>query len=203
MLIFLIASGLSKVSKVSANGDFSGTPGYMAPFSLNETQGSTSPCRPFFVGASPNPLPSCCEGARNVAELTSTKRDEQELCSCLKLTLPHEGVYDPARLASLGKKCNIDVYFPPITRDTDCSKWPSLALSNLNTNNDHNLEFHTQGQKASPPSSEKFGSASPNPCQPSGSFDSKKTYERLNCKYKTRQQTPKGPPTIAADSAKD
>ncbi|KAK9016620.1 hypothetical protein V6N11_079115 [Hibiscus sabdariffa] len=124
MLIFLIASGLSKVSIVSANGDFSGTPGYMAPFSLQEIQGSMSPCRPFFVGASPNPLPSCCEGARNIAELTSTKRDEQELCSCLKLTLPQEGVYDPARLASLGKKCNIDVYFPPITRDTDCSKWP-------------------------------------------------------------------------------
>ncbi|KAK8492195.1 hypothetical protein V6N11_031185 [Hibiscus sabdariffa] len=174
MLIFLIASGLSKVSKVSANGDFSGTPGYMAPFSLNETQGSMSPCRPFFVGASPNPLPSCCEGARNVAELTSTKRDEQELCSCLKLRLP-QGVYDPARLASLGKKCNIDVYFPPITRDTDCSKWPfSCFIKPAPT-----LASH---QAVSIP---------------------KKTYERLNCKYKTRQQTPKGPPTIATDSAKD
>ncbi|KAK8633328.1 hypothetical protein V6N13_014174 [Hibiscus sabdariffa] len=118
MLIFLIASGLTQVSIVSANGDFSGSRGYMPPFSESEVEWSLAPCRPFLGGTRPDPTPACCEGIGDVVGLTKTKRDEQELCVCLKKVIP---LGDPKRLPLLGDKCSTKI--APIDGGTDCSKW--------------------------------------------------------------------------------
>ncbi|KAK8633329.1 hypothetical protein V6N13_014175 [Hibiscus sabdariffa] len=125
MLIFLIASGLTQVSIVSANGDFSRSRGYIPPFTESEVQWSMAPCHPFFVGMGSDPSPGCCDGAKDISGLTKTKRDEQELCVHLKLVIP---LGDTKRLPLLGDKCYVK--FAPITRDTDCSKW-QREMSNI------------------------------------------------------------------------
>ncbi|KAK8633333.1 hypothetical protein V6N13_014179 [Hibiscus sabdariffa] len=130
MLIFLIASGITEVSIVSANRDSIGTllghkispSSYITPFPWFDVRESVSPCKPFFIGMDPDPSPSCCAGAKSLAEQAKTKRDEQELCLCLKVVLPLHGDYDPLRLPLLGEKCHINFYFPPVTSDINCSK---------------------------------------------------------------------------------
>ncbi|GMI79510.1 hypothetical protein HRI_001620300 [Hibiscus trionum] len=131
MLIFLIAFGITRVSIVFANRDSietllgkkaSPSPSYVALFSWSDVRAYIAPCKGFFIGMAPDPSPSCCAGAKTLAELTKTKRDEQELCTWLKVILPLHGDYDPLRLPLLGEKCHINFYFPPVTSDINCSK---------------------------------------------------------------------------------
>ncbi|KAK8633363.1 hypothetical protein V6N13_014209 [Hibiscus sabdariffa] len=126
MLVFLIASGITQVSVVTANRNLPGLRGpdpndsYIAPFLWTDVRGAISECRPFFISMDPDPEPSCCAGAKSIAQLIKTKRDEQELCLCLQLILPLHGEYDPKRLPLLSQKCHINFSFPPVTSDTKC-----------------------------------------------------------------------------------
>ncbi|KAL4377431.1 hypothetical protein GQ457_02G038180 [Hibiscus cannabinus] len=125
MLIFLTAC-VTQVSVVSANRNLLGLRGpdpddsYIAPFLVTDVRGAISVCRPFFMNMDPDPLPKCCAGAKSIAELTKTKRDEKELCLSLRYIGQLHGPFDPKRLALLGEKCHINFSFPPVTPDTKC-----------------------------------------------------------------------------------
>ncbi|KAK8504757.1 hypothetical protein V6N13_009910 [Hibiscus sabdariffa] len=125
MLIFLTAC-VTQVSVVFANRNFIGLRGpdpndsYIAPFLWTDVRGAISECRPFFIRMDPDPVPSCCAGAKSIAELTKTKRDEKELCLSLRYIGQLHGPFDPKRVALLGEKCDIKFSFPPVTSDTKC-----------------------------------------------------------------------------------
>ncbi|KAK8478407.1 hypothetical protein V6N13_009838 [Hibiscus sabdariffa] len=113
VLIFLIASGLTQVSIVSANRESIGTllgnkpspsERYVSPFGWADVLLHLSgPCEPFITGKAPDPEPKCCEGAKYVVGRTKTKRDEQQLCWLMRATLMQflPGAYDPKRLPLL------------------------------------------------------------------------------------------------------
>ncbi|KAK8633334.1 hypothetical protein V6N13_014180 [Hibiscus sabdariffa] len=134
MLIFLIASGLTQVSIVSAKresietllGNKPSPPEpYVSPFGWSDVlEYLSGPCEPFITRKDPDPSPTCCEGAKHLVRKTKIKRDGQELCWLMRATLMKflPGAYDPKRLPLLGKKCHIKFYFPPVTDDIDCYK---------------------------------------------------------------------------------
>ncbi|KAK8492181.1 hypothetical protein V6N11_031180 [Hibiscus sabdariffa] len=103
-----------QVSVVSANRNLIGLRGpdpddsYIAPFLVRDVRGAISECRPFFIRMDPDPMPSCCAGAKSIAELTKTKRDEKELCMCLRYIVQLHGPYDPKRLALLGGNATLN-----------------------------------------------------------------------------------------------
>ncbi|KAL4348493.1 hypothetical protein GQ457_17G001470 [Hibiscus cannabinus] len=81
-----------------------------------------SPCRGFLGHGYSDPSAECCGGVKKIAQLTKTKRDEQELFEGIKYVMRNYGAYDTKRLSVVGQKCDADISFPPITANTDCFK---------------------------------------------------------------------------------
>lgn len=87
------------------------------------------PCLGFVKGNSPkeDPSPACCSGAKDLESKAPTKPDQLAVCECFILVLPKIGPYDPNRLPQIGEKCGVKVTIPPITGDTDCSKYQLIS----------------------------------------------------------------------------
>ncbi|KNA22729.1 hypothetical protein SOVF_031920 [Spinacia oleracea] len=81
----------------------------------------TAPCLPYISHTSPSPSDICCTGVQNVANMAMTHDNQVSICSCLKTEMA-AFTYDPALVASLPSKCAVNLNFPPISSDTDCSK---------------------------------------------------------------------------------
>ncbi|XWS35893.1 hypothetical protein CRYUN_Cryun20dG0035900 [Craigia yunnanensis] len=112
MLVFLITVSAFAVAEIPA-----------APSCPDVTK-AVAPCLDFVKGknAGDNPPPACCAGSKQLENQAKTKSDQQKVCECLKGVLPNIGPYDPSRLTQIGKKCGVNIYIPPITGNTDCSK---------------------------------------------------------------------------------
>ncbi|GMJ01515.1 hypothetical protein HRI_003820700 [Hibiscus trionum] len=136
LLVFLIGSGIMQTLIASANRDVIGSaapnptllndkasplPPYHAPYSYFDVHGLISPCWPFITGRDSDPSPKCCASTKKLAELTHTRRDEQELCKCIKIIIGDHEPHEIKQLPVLGEQCNINFYIPPINGNTDCS----------------------------------------------------------------------------------
>ncbi|KAK8971608.1 hypothetical protein V6N11_073240 [Hibiscus sabdariffa] len=107
MLILLVI--ISDISETAA-----------AP-SCNEVIASLTPCLGFIKGAVV-PAAECCSGAKNLAGQVSSNGDRESVCGCLKGVLTRIGAYDPNKMPLIGQKCGINISFPPISAQTDCSR---------------------------------------------------------------------------------
>ncbi|XP_059654204.1 non-specific lipid-transfer protein-like [Cornus florida] len=79
-----------------------------------------TPCLTYIKGGT-NPSKNCCKGAKDLNDLAKAKPDRVAICNCIKQILPAIGSYDPSRIASLPKKCNLSINLPPIDKNYDCS----------------------------------------------------------------------------------
>ncbi|XP_022735467.1 non-specific lipid-transfer protein 3-like [Durio zibethinus] len=118
MLVLLITESAMAVAEIPA-----------AP-SCNDAGKAAVPCVDFVKGKNTGDSPSaaCCAGVKDVASQAKSKSDQQAVCECLKGLLTTIGPYDPSRVALIPQKCGVDFYLPPITSNTDCSKYQSLPL---------------------------------------------------------------------------
>ncbi|KAK9001597.1 hypothetical protein V6N11_083377 [Hibiscus sabdariffa] len=97
-------------------------PPYFASYSCFDVLAFMSPCRGFLGLGDSDPSAECCGGVKKLAQLTKTKRDEQEICEDIKFVVRNYGVYDTKKLSVVGQKCDADISIPPISANTDCFK---------------------------------------------------------------------------------
>lgn len=79
-------------------------------------------CLSYIEGATDHPTDVCCNGVKDISALAKSKADVVGVCNCIKADLAVIKNYIPARIAGLPKSCGVNLIFPPIDSNYNCSK---------------------------------------------------------------------------------
>ncbi|XAR63714.1 hypothetical protein NMG60_11023750 [Bertholletia excelsa] len=78
-----------------------------------------APCLPYLVQGG-NPGAKCCEGVKNLKEMTVTTTDKRTACSCAKEAASRHLDIKEDNAAVLAAKCGVDLSVP-ISKAIDCA----------------------------------------------------------------------------------
>ncbi|KAK7397427.1 hypothetical protein VNO78_18598 [Psophocarpus tetragonolobus] len=94
----------------------------LASISCSTVIEEVAPCTSFLQESSKQPSEACCNGIKKLSGDAGTEKDRAAICQCLKQGLATIGNYDPKRIPQVPKDCGLSMTFPPIDKNTDCSK---------------------------------------------------------------------------------
>ncbi|KAL5724182.1 hypothetical protein ACHQM5_007474 [Ranunculus cassubicifolius] len=80
-----------------------------------------TPCTSFVIGSEPTPSAECCDGARQLKQMTQDKESRQTVCQCFKdiaKTVP----VNPEKAKMIPSLCNIDLTIP-FDPNVDCKRY--------------------------------------------------------------------------------
>ncbi|KAJ8753446.1 hypothetical protein K2173_019845 [Erythroxylum novogranatense] len=100
VIIFLVESGMA--------------------MTCGQVDSSLIPCVSYLMRGG-EPASQCCDGVRNIKQMTQTTEDKRTACECLKQAVVRFPTISPEAAAQLPQKCAVDVGVS-ITKDVDCSK---------------------------------------------------------------------------------